>query len=188
MEIAQLKKESKEEGEEEGEEEEEGGIDISTKEYPNFSPSDIIFDTLQNALKTNRIPVYKYGMVTGLTVGILGSVDSIVAPVESCRDENIPVVSVSWLKSVFPEMAFTRPGDSGSLYYIDWRALSIFNDSILPLAIHVEASGHHSIGTRIDKAMKQSLQFCGSSCDGQSPVEDIFNNKLLYYITLKHQL
>jgi hypothetical protein len=173
MEIAHLRNESKKE-------------ESPTSAYPNFSPSDIPFDILQYASKTNIIPVYKYGKVTGLTVGILDSFEAIVTPVETCRNKDIHVVSVSWLKSVFPQMAFSRPGDSGSLYFIDWRALSVHKNSILPLAIHVEGSGHGSVGTRIDKALRPGFNFCGSSC-GQDSAQDIKFNKLLYYVTLRRK-
>lgn len=95
--------------------------------------------------ENQRLPIYKYGAKTDLTVGFVGRIDCSTRLGET---DHKNMIEVQWLEGI----DFARPGDSGSLYYIYSNT-----HEFVPVAIHAgsKTKSRLSYGTLIHEIFDQ---------------------------------
>ncbi|CAF3340887.1 unnamed protein product [Rotaria socialis] len=91
--------------------------------------------SLFNRHKPNKVPIFKYGAATNLTMGFIKEIDT-----ETTLDNTYyrKVIEVEWINGT----EFARGGDSGSLYFVHDSTTNAF----VPVAMHVGSKEKRSFG------------------------------------------
>ncbi|CAM2707903.1 unnamed protein product [Rotaria socialis] len=91
--------------------------------------------SLFNRHKPNKVPIFKYGAATNLTMGFIKEIDT-ETTLDNTYYEN--VIEVEWINGT----EFARGGDSGSLYFVHDSTTNAF----VPVAMHVGSKEKRSFG------------------------------------------
>ncbi|CAF4908114.1 unnamed protein product, partial [Rotaria socialis] len=111
------------------------------------NPMEVDIDSLKslfNRYKPNKVPIFKYGAATNLTVGFIKEIDRNTT-LENTYYRN--VIEVEWIDGI----EFARGGDSGSLYFVHDSTTNAF----VPVAMHVGTKRRRSFGILLKYIFKE---------------------------------
>ncbi|CAF3487679.1 unnamed protein product [Rotaria socialis] len=100
--------------------------------------------SLLNRHKPNKVPIFKYGPATNLTVGFIKEIDRKTI-LDNTNYRN--VIEVEWIDGI----EFARSGDSGSLYFVHDSTTNAF----VPVAMHVGSKRRRSFGILLKYIFKE---------------------------------
>ncbi|CAF1679097.1 unnamed protein product [Rotaria magnacalcarata] len=100
--------------------------------------------SLLNRHKPNKVPIFKYGAATNLTVRFIKEIDRKTI-LDNTNYRN--VIEVEWIDGI----EFARGGDSGSLYFVHDSTTNAF----VPVAMHVGSKRRRSFGILLKYIFKE---------------------------------